>query len=70
VSWKKTDKWLSNMAYVIPRVSKLRTASEDLNFQQSYFLLIHAISDVKKEIPATVTNHCHKPSESRTYAFE
>jgi len=67
---EKGDKWLSNMLYFIPGFSKLRTASEDLTFQQSCFLMIHTISDVKKEIPVTVTNQCHKPSESHTYAFE
>jgi len=67
---EKRDKWLSNTVYVIPRFSKLRTASEDLNLQQSYFFMIHTISDVKKEIPVTVTNQCHKPSESHIHAFE
>lgn len=67
---EKRGKWLSNMAYVITGFSKLRTASEDLNLQQSYFLTIHTISDVEKEIPVTVTNQCHKPSESHIYAFE
>jgi hypothetical protein len=67
---EKRDKWLSNMVYVIPGFSKLRTASKDLHLQQPYFLTIHTISDVKKQIPVTVTNQCHKPSESHIYAFE
>jgi hypothetical protein len=70
VSWKKKDKWLSNMAYVTPRFSKLRTASEDLNLQQSNFLMIHTSSNVKKVSPVTVTNQRHKPSESHIYASE
>jgi hypothetical protein len=51
---EKTGKWFGNMAYVIPKFSKLRTASKVLNLQKSYLLLIHKISDVKMEINVTV----------------